>query len=114
MLSCVQIINHLHEDLNQHVFLCKLPTGNCRSHHDNTSQPLSTAGFNGEGGTDSPGSAADGRAQQSGWRSTETAAPNYWEQNRCPVITGDSGGRGLWWVVFSCLRCLISKARLHF
>lgn len=62
MQSCVQIINHLHEDLNQHVFLCKLPTGNCSLHHDNTSQPLSTAGFNGEGGTDSPGSAADGRA----------------------------------------------------
>ena len=29
-----------------------------------------------ENGANSPGRAADGRAQQSGWQSTETAAPN--------------------------------------
>lgn len=40
-------------------------------------------------GANSPGSAADGRAQQSGWHSTETAALNLGEQNIRPVMTGD-------------------------
>lgn len=37
----------------------------------------------------SPGSAADGRVQRSDWRSTETAALNFGEQNICPVMTGE-------------------------
>lgn len=44
-----------------------------------------------EDDANSPGSAADGRAQQSGWHSTETAAPKFGEHNICPVMTGDRG-----------------------
>lgn len=57
-----------------------------------------------EVGANSPGSAADGRAQQSGWQSTETAAPNFGEHSICPVMTGDRGA--------GC-RCILIRTGRH-
>ena len=51
-----------------------------------------------ENGASSPGRAADGRAQQSGWHNTETAAPNWGERNTSPVMTGDKEA-GCWYIL---------------